>query len=44
MAQERLKHLMILHIHKERTDDLDLKSVLNDVVSGSEHCSGIFAK
>ena len=35
---------MILHVHKERTDNLDLKSVLNDFVSGSEHRSGIFAK
>ena len=44
MAQERLNHLMIMHVHKERTDKLDLKSVLNDFVAGSEHRSSIFAK
>ena len=25
MSQERLNHLMIMHIHKERTDNIDLK-------------------
>ena len=44
MAQERLNHLMIMHVHKERTDKLDLKCVLNEFVCGSEHRSGIFAK
>ena len=42
MAQERLNHLMIMYVHKERTDKLDLKSVLNAFVGGSEHSSGIF--
>ena len=44
MTQERLNHLMMMHIHKERTDQLDLKSVLNDFISGSDHRSSIFAK
>ena len=44
MAQERLNHLMVMHIHKERTDNLDLKSVLNEFVGDSEHRTGIFAK
>ena len=44
MAQERLNHLMVMHIHKERTDYLDLKSVLNEFVGDSEHRTGIFAK
>ena len=44
MSQERLNHLMILHTHKERTDSLDLKHVINDFIAGSEHRSGIFAK
>ena len=42
MAQERLNHLMIMHVHKKRTDKLDLKSVLNDFVGGSEHHFSIF--
>ena len=30
MSQERLNHIMILHIHKELTDTLDLNYVGND--------------
>ena len=44
MAQERLNHLMVMHVHKERTDKLDLKAVLNEFVGESEHRTGIFAK
>ena len=44
MTQERLNHLMHLHIHKERTDKIDLKSVVNQFIGESEHCSSIFAK
>ena len=44
MTQERLNYLMIMHVHKERTDKLDLRSVLNDFVCRSEHRSSIFAK
>ena len=31
-AQERLNHLMVLHIHKEMTDSLDIKSVINAIL------------
>ena len=44
MSQQRLNHLMIMHIHKERTDNIDLKLVLNNFIAGSEHRSSIFAK
>ena len=44
MAQERLNHLMVLHVHKERIDKMDLKSILNDFVGVSEHRTAIFAK
>ena len=44
MAQERLNHLMSMHVHRESVDKLYLKSVLNYFVGGSEHFSGIFAK
>ena len=44
MAQERLNHLMVMHVHTERTDQLDLKAVLNEFVGESEHRTGIFAK
>ena len=42
--QDRLNHLMILHVHKDRTDALDLKEVANEFVSGSEHRLRIFGK
>lgn len=44
MSQDRLNHLMILHVHKELTDALNLKEVANDFVCGSEHRLRIFGK
>ena len=44
MSQERLNYLMILHVHKDRTDAHDIKSILNEFVGDSEHRSRIFAK
>ena len=41
MGQERLNHLMILHVHKSRTDKL---IVIDDVVSKSERRLTIFGK
>ena len=35
MGQSRLNHLMILHIHQERTDELSVESCLNEFVAGS---------
>ena len=43
MKQERLNYLMLLHVHKDKTDKMDLKSILNEFVSYSDHRSGIFA-
>ena len=42
MGQSRLNHLMILPIHKERTDELSLQSCLNTFVAGSEHRLSLF--
>ena len=44
MTQERLNHFMLLHVHKERTDKIDLKSVVNQFIDESEHHSSIFAQ
>ena len=44
MLQERLKYLMLLHVHKDRTDMLCLKSAINDFVGDSVHRSNIFRK
>ncbi len=42
MGQERLNYLMILHVHRDITDNLDMISVANEVVSDSEHRMQIF--
>ncbi len=42
MGQERLNHLMVLHVHKELTDDLDLISIANEFVGDSEHRLKLF--
>ena len=44
MHQNRLNHLMMLHIHKHLTDALDIKSVANEFVAGSEHRLALFGK
>ena len=36
MTQKRLNHCMILSVHKERIDNLDLVAVANDFCSGKE--------
>ena len=36
MLQTRLNHLLLLHVHKERTDSLDLATVCKEFVSMSE--------
>ncbi|KAL5479540.1 hypothetical protein EMCRGX_G023069 [Ephydatia muelleri] len=43
MSQKRLNHLLILNVHKERTDTLDLKDTLNSFVEGSQHRAGLFS-
>ena len=44
MTQERLNHIMVLHEHKDSTNSLDLKTVVNDFIDCSEHRSSIFAR
>ena len=36
MGQQRLNNIMVLHVHKERTDKLNLITVANEFVDGSE--------
>ena len=40
MSQVRLNSLLMLHVHKERTDNLT--SCLNKIFSGSEHRASVF--
>ena len=42
MTQQRLNNLMVIHVHKDKTANLDLKLCLNDFISGSEHRSSLF--
>ena len=35
MGQELLNHLMLLHLHKEKLDDIDLVYIANEFVKGS---------
>ncbi len=44
MSRQRLNSLMILHVHKDSIDEIDLKSCLNDFVAGSEHRNSIFGQ
>ena len=43
-SQERLDHLMILHVHKEITDSLHLSEVANEFTCNNEHFSNILGK
>lgn len=42
MNQVRLNHIMLLHVHKDRTDALDLIEIANQFVDGSDHRMTIF--
>lgn len=44
MTQARLNHLLILHVHKDACDKLDLLNVANDFVKGSEHRRQLFGQ
>ena len=44
MKQSRLNHLMILHVHKEMTDSLNLTDCANDFAGSNEHRFRIFGK
>ncbi len=43
MKQDHLNYLMLLHVHKDKTDDQDLKVIVNEFIN-SEHRFNIFAK
>ena len=42
MGQARLNHLMTLSMYKEELDKMDLISVANEFVQGSEHRLRVF--
>ena len=44
MNQNRLNHVMILHLNKEKVDNLDLDTIGNEFVEGNEHRLKYFGK
>ena len=44
MQQEHLNHLMVLHVHKEKTDRLQLFNIANEFGSKSERRFHILGK
>ena len=42
MLQERLNYLMLLHVHKDRTDNLCLKTAINEFIQDSQHRAMVF--
>ena len=39
MIQRRLNHLMLMHVHKDKTDNVDLKEISNDFVCNENRLS-----
>ena len=44
MGQERLNNLMVLHVHKELTDEIELKEIANDFISKCPRRQEVFGK
>ena len=44
MGQQRLNHLLLLHVHKNYTDKVDMVAVANRFVEFSSHQLAIFGK
>ncbi len=44
MSEKRLNNLMVLNVHKDKTDELDIQSCLNEFVQGVEHRSNMFGQ
>ena len=42
MSQQRLNHLMLFHVHKNRTDGLNLVDVANNFIAGNDHRKQVF--
>ena len=42
MTQERINSLMILNVHKELTDEIDLTDIAKEIISGNESREKVF--
>ena len=41
-SQQCLNHLMVLHVHKDYTEKLNLVDTANDFMAGNEHRTQVF--
>ena len=37
LGQQRLNNLMVLHVHKDMADEIDLQKIATEFIGGSEH-------
>ena len=44
MTQTRMDNLITIHVHKERTDALELKAIANEFTARNERRRGVFGK
>ena len=44
MTQTRMDNLVTLHVHKEKTDALDLKAIANEFTARNEQRRFVFGK
>ena len=44
MGQQRLNNLMVLHVHKDMADEIDLQKIATEFIGDSEHRLKIFGK
>ena len=44
MKQERLNHLLLLHVHKQLMDNLSCTDVASCIVGDSEHRLSVFGR
>ena len=44
VLKDHLNHLLLLHVHKDRTDSLSLTHVAEQFVSSSEHRLSVFGR
>ena len=44
MKQDRLNHLLLLHVHKDRTDGLPCTAMAKSFVGDSEHRLTVFGR
>ena len=42
MTKERINNLMILNVHKELTDEIDLTDITKEIISGNESREKVF--